>query len=960
MRRIRFVLFLHVISLLSFSQQLHVESYTPANGLLDARVIKIFQDHRGLLYFLTWEGISIFDGQRFENISEYNGESLGLVNDMIQWKNDTCFVFTFQKGVYKLVHNRFIKDTAFNKITEPNQVLQYRDSNYIITSNFGLYKWNGKTVEPLRAELTGAQKKSVEFAAIASHLLIYIDNAGKNLNLFNLSTNKTIASITGKEFLNLKQDVSGAIFVQTAKGWLQLDDEGLKNGKLTLSALYFSRHLPAGFFINALHVAGNKIWLEDYRRGYLLLDPVTGEKETYPGYAEIKHHASLIFNDRENNYWFVQFPKQLQKTYYTKLKKMYLNAVAAVNGLLIDEDGNSIAQSGSQVYLLQEEKPVARTAGLPGYNPFYWQGRCWIFKTPFFIQSNKGEIIDLRKTANTDSTALPSSRISFDNAGRLVIGGNWLIIVEKNLEVHSVSLPYFTDNIVTDDKNNYWAFSRGGPIASYTLKNNAILQRGTVIHINPIDPRYAIHWNADTFVIGTRHHGILWFKISNGKATETGRLNTSKGLSNNLVSSLLKKNNQQLYAATGYGLDEIILNGADTIAQNLSAANNLYVTFSHVIRNNKEEIIAYSNDNQLWRVTERKNQATGFIPAVWLNEITVNGKAIDESINSFKYSENNFRFNVTAPCFTNASNLRFHFLLQNENNSWQQLSAENHYSINNLSPGKYTLTTTVFYPGKIYPDKKIEYTFVINTPFWKRLWFIFLILLFTGAIIWTVIRTYYQRKLAAQKAEADKQQAIEKERNRISHDMHDDLGSGLTKIAILSEVAKKQLSEPDKAKEQLEKISLSSRELVDNLQDIIWVLNPVNDTLESLAAYIREYALKYFEPFEIKINFNYPEHFSVRHLSEEKRRNVFLTVKESLHNIAKHAWCNEATISINEAGQFFNIRIQDDGKGFETEKIRQFANGLKNMQNRIEQTGGEYGISSAPDKGTVTIIRMPV
>src|SRR5205807_1923741 len=93
----------------------------------------------------------------------------------------------------------------------------------------------------------------------------------------------------------------------------------------------------------------------------------------------------------------------------------------------------------------------------------------------------------------------------------------------------------------------------------------------------------------------------------------------------------------------------------------------------------------------------------------------------------------------------------------------------------------------------------------------------------------------------------EKEQAVEKERNRIARDMHDDLGSGLTKIAILSEVAKTQLDQKDQAQKQLEKISFSSRELVDNLQDIIWVLNPKNDSLESLSAYLREYTLKFFD-----------------------------------------------------------------------------------------------------------------
>jgi signal transduction histidine kinase len=189
--------------------------------------------------------------------------------------------------------------------------------------------------------------------------------------------------------------------------------------------------------------------------------------------------------------------------------------------------------------------------------------------------------------------------------------------------------------------------------------------------------------------------------------------------------------------------------------------------------------------------------------------------------------------------------------------------------------------------------------------------------------------------------------------------MHDDLGSGLTKIAILSEVVKKQIHEPEKAKQQLENISESSRELVDNLQDIIWVLNPKNDTLESLAAYIREYALKFFEPFGIEVQFVYPEKFPEIKLSEETRRNIFLALKESFNNIGKHAWCNNVKVIISERDREIKITVQDDGKGFEAERIRQFGNGLVNMKHRIEQIGGTYEITSETGIGTKTKIEIP-
>jgi signal transduction histidine kinase len=958
MLRLKIIFILLLISIYTSAQQLHVENYSPSNGLLDTRVIKIFQDKRGLIYFLTWEGISIFDGKHFENISEYGGESLGLVNDMIQWKDDTCYVFTFQKGAYKLIHNRLIKDTGLNKILELNQVLRLNKNNWVITSNIGLFHWDGRYCKPF-IQPVGKTENGIDYAAIQNGYLVYLEHEGKKMKLLNLASHAIVDSIKGYKIYNITAAEQGGIFVNIDGTWMQLNRELLQQGKLKTGPLYFTSQLPPGFKINNLLVTEEQVWVQDLRKGFILFNTRNGQTESYPRSIGINSNASIIFKDMEDNLWISIFSKQVQKAYHTKLKNTYQPAVPVVINLINDEDSNVIAWSGRQLYMLQNS---ATTVGHNNavINSFYWQGLSWIFKTPSLIQSNRGDMIDLSKSTKGDAGSLHTYSISFDRLGRLLICGNSFYVIEKNLRIHSITLPYFTDNIAVDNENTYWAFARGGMITAYKLKEDLLQQTAAVTPVKNISARFAIHWNADTFCIGTRHHGVLWVKIDKGNAVETGRINTAKGLSNNFASGLSKINNRKLYAATAFGLDEIIINDIDTTAQNLGASANLYLPFSHVIKNSKGQVFARSNDDRLWVVTDNNVTKNSFEPSVWFNEITVNGKATDESLTDFRFTENNFRFTVAAPCFINAGSIRYHFLFENQDNIWQQQSTENNFSINNLSPGKYNMTVTVLYPGKIYRDKKISYSFIINAPFWKRWWFIGLIILLAALIFWVSIRAYYKRKLTAQKNEAEKQQAVEKERNRISRDMHDDLGSGLTKIAILSEVAKKQLAEPVKAKEQLEKISVSSRELVDNLQDIIWVLNPRNDTLESLAAYIREYALKYFEPLDVKIAFNYPEEFSKQPLSEEKRRNVFLTVKESLHNIAKHAWCNHVYISINENADQFVISIKDDGKGFDTEQARLFANGLKNMQNRIEQAGGIFSVQSEPGKGTLTVMTMPV
>jgi signal transduction histidine kinase/ligand-binding sensor domain-containing protein len=349
------------------------------------------------------------------------------------------------------------------------------------------------------------------------------------------------------------------------------------------------------------------------------------------------------------------------------------------------------------------------------------------------------------------------------------------------------------------------------------------------------------------------------------------------------------------------------------------------------------------------------------VPDVRLQELLVNNNSVkwnDPEALHLNYHSKNILFKWALPDFSNPFHNQYYCMLQGIDSDWRYIGNKGEVQYANLSPGKYTVQLKAASANGVVSPNIIMLSFIIKPPFWKTTWFIFLLSIATITIFGLTVRYISQRNLKEKLLKLEKEQAIEKERNRISRDMHDDLGSGLTKIAILSEVVKKQLNEPEKAKQQLENISESSRELVDNLQNIIWVLNPKNDTLESLAAYIREHTLKFFEPLGVETIFNYPEKFTLIKLSEEARRNIFLTIKETLNNIGKHAWCNTVELSIKKIEQGIQLTIKDDGRGFDANNIRPFANGLINMKNRIEQIGGKYEILSEPGKGTTTVITV--
>jgi len=399
---------------------------------------------------------------------------------------------------------------------------------------------------------------------------------------------------------------------------------------------------------------------------------------------------------------------------------------------------------------------------------------------------------------------------------------------------------------------------------------------------------------------------------------------------------------------------------------------NRFTTADGLVQNDINGSIFCASDGTMWIGTPA--YFTSFDPALLIRSsfskknavvtgVWVNNKPIEwnhDQLVSLSYRENNIVVRWALPDYSNPFRNQYYVKLKSIDEDWRPVGNTGEVQYANLSPGNYKLELKAATANGVSSENNIDMNFIIHPPVWKEWWFITLVsIVFITAFI-IIIRYVSQRNLKEKLLRLEKEQAIEKERNRISRDMHDDLGSGLTKIAILSEVVKKQIHEPEKAKQQLENISESSRELVDNLQDIIWVLNPKNDTLESLAAYIREYALKFFEPFETELKFDYPEAFANARLSEETRRNLFLVIKESFNNIAKHAWCNKVTVSIRQTNAALTIQIQDDGKGFDMGKTRQFANGLTNMKNRIEQIDGNYKIESGENKGTVTTIDLTI
>jgi signal transduction histidine kinase/tetratricopeptide (TPR) repeat protein len=228
---------------------------------------------------------------------------------------------------------------------------------------------------------------------------------------------------------------------------------------------------------------------------------------------------------------------------------------------------------------------------------------------------------------------------------------------------------------------------------------------------------------------------------------------------------------------------------------------------------------------------------------------------------------------------------------------------------------------------------------------------IFIITVFLILVGFLLFRSQLLRK------KLEKQEAVIQERKRISADLHDDIGTGLSKISLLSELVKSNAKVPE-TKKEAEKIAITSKQLLQSISEIIWALNSNNDFVENLVAYIRRYAAEYFDNVSVKLIISIPDFISPIPISGERRRNIFFSVKEAMHNVVKHAEASEVELNFSVKNDVLTIVIHDNGKGMPHAELNRFGNGLINMQHRMKSIQGNFSIEN--HVGTKITLSVPV
>jgi signal transduction histidine kinase/streptogramin lyase len=259
----------------------------------------------------------------------------------------------------------------------------------------------------------------------------------------------------------------------------------------------------------------------------------------------------------------------------------------------------------------------------------------------------------------------------------------------------------------------------------------------------------------------------------------------------------------------------------------------------------------------------------------------------------------------------------------------------------NLTAGEYVLHLKVKGPTGAVSKEELTLDIKVLPHFYETWWFWGLIFLAVVAILYAFYRIKEEQKTR-----------LDKMRDRIATDLHDDMGSTLSSIRIFSDVVKKQVSEKQpQSASLLDKISNNAAQLSENMQDIIWTIKQDNDKLEDLVTRIREFGLKLCDAKDIEFKVHISESFRTSRLNLEQRRNLYLIFKECLNNAIKYSGCDIIQLFITQQGKHLKMVIQDNGKGFNKDTIKK-GNGLNNIRKRAQEIRGNASIESANGSGT--------
>lgn len=1004
------LLFFPGIFVFSQSNSVSFRNITINDGLSQNSVVSIAEDTSGFMWFATQDGLNRFDGtnfisfpRSFDDVTTPLNSQLGKIfsRGYRLWlitrggKLEVLDICTQQISSIIKTHGTGIKIPALSDLyvgKEGEIWLGSRDEGVIILNPDLSLK------NRLRA---GKDSNSLSSDSVQGITAL------KNGNIWIMTSNGADV-VGGAKFGRFLEGINTSCLTETHNGniWLGSFGKGVflkKNGSDDFVPFtgWKDQVLPGNLVVESLLADKlGRIWVGTYGSGLYLLDP--REKSVEHFMPQRRDPNSLGFQDvlslhqdRNNGIWIgtdgggVSFYNRYINNFnlFTGYNVPENISIEQIRAITTDRSGNLwLGTSGNGLTCYNSDNNSFQTIHLEPYKPGIsnydrvvsvfgdQDGFLWIGTHGNGLLIMGPQMGKFRKWMYTEANAredqIPDNTIwcflkkddrsvfaGTRNEGLLLLdrekgmvgsyrsglsGGRNVRALER-INDSVIALGYEKKGIEFLNTNS----GKFSPIVNKIISEKLENETG----IKSLMYRNGYLW------IGTAGKGLIVYHLASGSTQTFG---IEQGLPNNMIYSVLPAGKDEVWLSSNKGLCRIAYttHGNKIVVEQI----NPY-TSADGLQSNEFNTGAYhrSADGTLYfggirGVNFFDPHEFDFeedpVPVV-LTQARIGNKILENDTLitykdrlDLKYEQRSLSFDYTALDFVSPEKMNYSYFLEGYDEDWIEAGDRQYVAYTNLPAGDYSFKVRV--SNKI--RKKTPVTSLgisIARPFWLSWWFI----LALNAAILLIIYIFYRYRI-------DQLLKIQRVKDNISADLHDDLGSRLTSIHFLSAISKRKISRDNEAKAYLEGIDREVQASSEALDEIVWNIRINDESLEDIVAKMRRYAGEIMESNNIEYEVKTTEEFSGKKMSMQKRRELFLVFKEIINNIRKHSEATKVMVRIGTDRGMFYLRVKDNGKGFDPE-METHRNGIRNMRYRVEKWKGLFSIVSQPGKGVKVELWIP-
>jgi ligand-binding sensor domain-containing protein/signal transduction histidine kinase len=998
--------------------------WTSDNDLPNSSVTAIAQTPDGYLWVGTENGLARFDGVRFVNFDSANtpglkhSRVLGLFTD----KQGALWINTYDGTLTSFRDGVFTREWQIGQITG---IFSTANRTYFTThaSGIAVCEENSSHSNQWQTISLGARINADSFCQDAAGVVWCLlrngsirqitgtntfslpeDNGlnGENVNCLTADdtgriwagTNKRIVRWNGNRFedetpTNGEAPVNVTfLFCTSSNGLWSFANDTIRQAKdrrWTMTADSWRDLLQAGtFYLSAYEDHDGDVWFRQFGQGLFRAGRDGTLKRLSSTNGLPDNRVSCWFQDHENNLWIGADRGGLVRLRNRQFQIVGGDSLSNVAVSTVCEDNRSNVWIGTFNNGLHRWRDGRlEPFSLPNSatrNAIFSacpdaQGRLWLSADHEDLY-----VVETNRISRGDATLHGIKVMLVDSQGRLWLGRQNQLTCVTNGEVSNFGArDGFTRRdvraLAEDRQGAIWIGTGNGVLYKYA--------DGKFSSFTPKDgfESQAI-WsllpdNDGTIWAGTFRGGLMRFK--DGAFT---RYTTQNGLPSDVICQILDDGQGKLWIGSHRGIFSVSKNSFSALdrGQIQSLPCNTYGLYDGLptleCSGNYQPSAWRSHDGTLWFATVKglvsvypqKLRTNELPPPVTIEDFLVDGKSIGARGPALiPAGRHQFEFRFTALSFTAPDKVRFRYQLSGFDNGWVEAGTRRTADYGPLPPGDYQLRVVACNNDGVWNETGASLRLTQRPFFWQTWWFKFVIVFVAVLAIAGGVRYVATRSLQRKLESLKQQRAIERERERIAKDIHDDLGAGLTQILLQSSLARR--APPDRMQTDLSQISETARDLVRTMDEIVWAINPENDNLDGLVTYAGKYAQEFLTAANLRCRLDLPPEPPAVSVSAETRHNLFLAIKEALNNVVKHAEATEVLFELKLPPGAFAFVITDNGKGFSPGAAGESngnpqrisaGHGLKNLSSRLEAVGGNCMVSHGPGQGTRVELMVPI